>query len=94
MRNPRNLLQIEFARLADEQFVEAAIFAQDEGIVEIGNEQDILHAKRHEPVETFKRIFGIEKRAGFRRRYEITGARQIRHGASVRIVTSGGRLVR
>ena len=64
MRDPGNLLQVQFERFVDQQFVEAAVFAQDERVVETGDQQDVLHAERHQVLEAFKALFGIENRLG------------------------------
>ena len=57
---PGNLLQVEFERFVDQQLVEPAIFAQDERIVEAGDEKNVLHLERHQVVEALKALFGVE----------------------------------
>ena len=59
MRDPGNLPQVQFERFVDEQFVEPAVFAKDEGIVEAGDEQDVLHLERHQVFEAFKALFRV-----------------------------------
>ncbi len=38
---PGHVVQVEFERFADQQFVQPAVFAQDEGVVEAGDQQDV-----------------------------------------------------
>ena len=64
MRDAGNLLQVEFEGFVDEQLVEAAVFAQDERIVEAGDQKDVLHLERHQVVEAFEAGFGIEEGLG------------------------------
>ena len=56
--------EIEFERFVDQQLVEAAIFAQNEGIVEAGDEKDVLHLEGHQVFEAFKALFGVQNRLG------------------------------
>jgi len=39
--------------------------AQDEGIVEVGDEQNVLHAKGHESVKALKGFFRVEDGLGW-----------------------------
>src|SRR5579872_58201 len=64
VRDTGNLSQVQFERFIDEEFVEASIFAQDEGVVETRDQQNVLDAKRHQVLETFEAFFGIENRLG------------------------------
>ena len=64
MSDAGNLSQVEFERFIDQQFVEAAIFAEDKGIVEAGDEQDVLDLEGHQVVEAFQAGFGIEEGFG------------------------------
>ena len=64
MGDPGNLPQVQLQRFVDQEFVQPAIFAQDERIVEARDQQNILHAKRHEVLETFETLFGVENRLG------------------------------
>ena len=66
MGDAGNLLQIEFERFVDEQFVQASVFAQDERIVEARDQQDVLHAEGHEVLEAFEAFFDIENGRGNR----------------------------
>ena len=62
MRDIRDLLQVQFVRLAQQQLAEPPIFAQDKRVIEAGNEEDFLHAKRHEVIETFEPLFRVRDR--------------------------------
>ena len=64
MRDAGNLLQIQFERFVDQQLVQPPVFAQDERIVEAGDQQDVLHPERHQVLEALEARFGIEKRLG------------------------------
>ena len=59
MRDSRDLLKMQVQRFANQQFIQAAVFLQDERIVEAGNQQDVLHAEGHQMVEALKEAFGI-----------------------------------
>src|ERR1700733_14951568 len=63
-----NLLQIKFARLANQQLIQPPIFAQNKGVVQIGDQQNILHAKRHQPFETLKRVLRVKNQLGLVKR--------------------------
>ena len=62
--DPRNLAQVQLQRFVDQQFVEASVFAQDERVVQTRHEQNVLHAERHEVLEAFEALFGIENMFG------------------------------
>src|ERR1700733_3317766 len=62
MRDAGNLLQVQFERFVDEKFVESAVFAEDEGVIEAGDQKNILNLERHEVVEAFEAGFGVEER--------------------------------
>ena len=64
VRNPWDLPEVEFERFVDEQLVEPAIFAEDEGIVETGDEKNVLHLERHQVFEAFKALVGVQNRLG------------------------------
>ena len=49
-----DLVHVQLQRLADQQLVEAAVLAQDEGVVEAGDQQDVVHAERHQVLEAFE----------------------------------------
>ena len=51
------LLQLQ--RFADQQLVEAAVLAQDEGVVEAGDQQDVVHAERHQVLEGVEEALGL-----------------------------------
>ena len=59
-----NLVQVQLQRLADQQLVEAAVLAQDEGVVEAGDQQDVVHAERHQVLEAFEQAFGLGRGIG------------------------------
>ena len=67
VRDAGNLMQIELQRFADQQLVEPAVFAQDERVVEAGDEQDVVHAERHQVLEAFEEAFGGRSGIGMRR---------------------------
>ena len=60
MRDPRNLPEVQFQGLVDQQFVETAVFAQNERVIQARYEQNVLHTERHQVLEAFKPLFGIE----------------------------------
>jgi len=62
MGDARNVLQVEFAGFADQEFVEASVFAQNEGVIEIGNEEYVADPEWHQAIEAFERFFRVEKR--------------------------------
>ncbi len=64
VRDPGNLPQVQLKRFVNEQFVEPPVLAQDEGIVQARNQQNVLHAEWHQVLETFKALFGVENGLG------------------------------
>src|SRR5580700_7272874 len=64
MGNAGNLLQIQFEGFIDEKLIEAAIFAEDEGVVEAGDQKNVLDLERHQVVEAFETRFGVEEGLG------------------------------
>ncbi len=58
VRDARHLMKVQFQRFADQQFIEPPIFAQDERVVEAGDEQNVVHAERHQVLEAFEEAFG------------------------------------
>src|ERR1700757_401162 len=60
LRDAGDLLQVHFDGFTDQQFVEAAVFFQDEGIVEAGDQQDVAHAERHEVLEALKESLRVD----------------------------------
>ena len=63
MRDSRNLLQIQFQRLADQQLIQPPILAQDERVIQARHQQDVVHAKWHQLFEAFEQPLRIEFRA-------------------------------
>ena len=61
---PGNLVQIQLQRLADQQLVEAAVLAQDERVVEAGDQQDVVHPERHQVLEALEEALGRRGRIG------------------------------
>ena len=59
-----NMVQIQLQRFADQQLVEPAVFAQDEGVVEAGDEQDVVHPERHQVLEAFEEALGRREGIG------------------------------
>ncbi|MGB2602090.1 MAG: hypothetical protein WBC78_00755, partial [Candidatus Sulfotelmatobacter sp.] len=45
----------------DKKFIEAAIFAENEGVVEAGDQKNVLDLEGHQVVEALEACFGIEK---------------------------------
>ena len=64
VRDAGNLLQVEFERFVDQQFVEAAVFAEDERIVEARDQKNVLDLEGHQVFEAFKALFGVENGLG------------------------------
>ena len=64
MRDPRDAPEVELERFVDEQLVEPAILAENERIVETGDEKNVLHLERHQVFEAFKALFGVQNRRG------------------------------
>src|ERR1700688_2108036 len=64
MRDTGNLLQVQFERFVDQQFIKPAIFAQDERIVKAGNQKNVLDLERHQVVEAFEARFSVEEGLG------------------------------
>ena len=56
-----NLLQIEFQRFADQQLVQAAVFAKNEGVVQAGDQQNVLHPERHQVLEAFEQPLRVHR---------------------------------
>src|ERR1700733_11783595 len=65
MRDAGNLLQVQFERFVDEKFVESAVFAEYEGVIEAGDQKNILNLKGHQVVEAFEASFGVKERFGY-----------------------------
>jgi hypothetical protein len=59
-----NLLGVQFERLCDQEFIEAAVFAEDKRVIEAGDQKDVLDLERHQVFEAFKALFGVEDRFG------------------------------
>jgi hypothetical protein len=65
-------LQAEIERLVDEQFdgqfdeqfIEAAVFTEDEGILEARDQKDVVHFEGHQVFEAFKALFGVHYALG------------------------------
>ncbi len=54
LRDPRDLLKVEFERFTDQKFVQSAVLAQNERVVEAGDEQDVAHPEGHQVLEAFE----------------------------------------
>jgi len=54
------MLQVEFEGFADQELVEAAVFAQDEGIVEAGNQEDVLDPEGLQFLVAFEQFLGVD----------------------------------
>src|SRR5271157_2455972 len=52
-------MDVQLEGLADQQFVEAAILAQDKRIVQAGYQQNIVHAEGHQVLEALEEAFGL-----------------------------------
>jgi hypothetical protein len=63
VRQAWNFLQLKLERFPNEQFVEPPIFTKDEGIVEAGDEKDVLHPKGHQVFEALEELLGVKSRA-------------------------------
>src|SRR5258708_14894773 len=64
MRDPGNVLRVQFERFVDQQLIQTAVFPEDERIVEAGDQKDVLDLERHQVVEAFEARFGVEERFG------------------------------
>ena len=62
--NAGNLPQVQFERLVNQQFTEPSVFAQDERVVETGDQKDVLNAERHQVLEAFEALFSVEDGLG------------------------------
>jgi len=51
-------MQVQLQRLADQQLIKAAVLAQDERIVQAGDQQDVVHAERHQVLERVEVALG------------------------------------
>src|SRR5260370_41298723 len=45
--------------MVDEEFIEAAVFSEDEGIIETRDQKNVMHFEGHQVFEAFKALFGI-----------------------------------
>ena len=61
---PGTCEQIEFERLPDQQLIQAAVLAQDERVVEAGDEQNVLHAEGHQVLEALEEALGVDDGVG------------------------------
>ena len=59
-----NLVLLQLQRFADEQLVQASVLAQDERVVEAGNQQDVVHPERHQVLESVEETLGGWRRIG------------------------------
>ena len=57
VRDARHVLQVELVGFADQHLVQAAVFAQDERVVQAGHQQDVLHPEGHQVFEGFEELF-------------------------------------
>ena len=51
---PGNLVEIQLQRFVNQQLIETPVFAQDERIVEAGDQQDVVHSERHQVLEALE----------------------------------------
>src|ERR1700693_5219374 len=56
-----NLLQVQFERFVDQEFVEASVFAENEGIIEARDPKNVLDFEGHQVVEALEARFSVEK---------------------------------
>ena len=61
MRDAGHVAEVKFERFADQQFVEAAVLAQDEGIVEAGYQENVLDPEGLQLFKTFEESFGVDR---------------------------------
>ena len=64
MGDSGDVLEMQFERVADQQFVEPSVLAQNEGIVEARHQQDVPHPEGHELLEGLEEFFRIGDRLG------------------------------
>src|SRR5579863_1811773 len=64
LRDPWNLLQVQLKRLADQQFVQTAVFTENVRVVQAGDQKNVMHLERHEILEAFKEALGIDDGIG------------------------------
>ena len=87
VRDSRNVLQVELVRFADQQLVQAAVFAQNERVVQAGHQQDVLHPEGHQVLEGFEELFlfdgGFERWIGAHGAIVTRAARNIMCGDAV-----------
>src|SRR5664279_2884787 len=58
MRDAGDLMNVQLQRLAHQQFVEASVLAQNEGVVEARDQQNVVHAERHQIFEALELPLG------------------------------------
>src|ERR1035438_1538806 len=58
MRDAGDLMNVQLQRLAHQQFVQASVLAQNEGVVQAGNQQNVVHAERHQVLEALELELG------------------------------------
>ena len=59
-----DLMNVQLQRLAHQQFVEASVLAQNEGVVQAGNQQNVVHAERHQVLEALELELRVRCRIG------------------------------
>jgi hypothetical protein len=64
MGDSRNLLQVEFEGFIDEELIQASVFAKDEGVVEAGDQKDVMHLEGHQVFEAFKALLSVKDWSG------------------------------
>jgi hypothetical protein len=64
MSDPWNLAEIQFEGFINQQFAQTSIFAKDEGIIEAGDQKNIVDAKRHQVLETFEPLLRVNDGLG------------------------------
>ena len=57
-------MQVQLQRLADQQLIKAAVLAQDERIVQAGDQQDVVHAERHQVLEGVEQALSLRRGIG------------------------------
>src|ERR1035437_1477320 len=59
MRDAGDLMNVQLQRLAHQQLVQASVFAQNEGVVQAGDQQNVVHAERHQIFEALELGLGM-----------------------------------
>ncbi len=64
MGDPGNLLLLEFERFPDQQLIQPPVLAQNERVVEAGDQQNILHPEGHQVLEALEEALGVDDGVG------------------------------